>query len=258
MEINMKEFFVSTYIIFKEEIRILIRNPLWIFVGLFEPVVYLLLFMPFLKGVTSAPGFPAESTARFFVPGLIIMTAMFNSSYAGFGVLDLLESGFIERLRVTPVNRLSLALGFVLQSVTVLFIQSLIVCLVSLFFGFTPNLIGMIFLFMLVILMGTCLSSISYTAAFIVKDGGVLASVINFVVLPLFLLSGTMLPLSFAPKSIQIIAMLNPFTYAVNASRFLSDGNIANNEVIISFVIFIILSALTVQWFIKIMKETVA
>ncbi|MGA7723343.1 MAG: ABC transporter permease [Ignavibacteriaceae bacterium] len=254
----MKKFFVSTYIIFKEGIRILIRNPLWIFVGLFEPVVYLLLFMPFLKGVTTAPGFPAESATRFFVPGLIIMTAMFNSSYAGFGVLDLLESGFIERLRVTPVNRLSLALGFVLQSVTVLFIQSLIVCLVSLFFGFTPNFVGMTFLFMLVILMGICLSSISYTAAFIVKDGGVLASVINFVILPLFLLSGTMLPLSFAPKSIQIIALLNPFTYAVNASRFLSDGNIYNSQVLISFVVFIFLCVLTLQWFIKIMKETVA
>jgi ABC-2 type transport system permease protein len=254
----MKEFFFSTYIIFKEEIRILVRNPFWIFVGLFEPVVYLLLFMPFLKGVTSAPGFPAESTAKFFVPGLIIMTAMFNSSYAGFGVLELLESGFIERLRVTPVNRLSLALGFVLESVAVLFIQSLIVCSVSLFFGFTPNLTGMIFLFMLIILMGTCLSSISYTAAFIIKDGGVLASVINFIILPLFLLSGTMLPLSFAPKSLQIIAKLNPFTYAVNASRLLSDGNIANFQVMISFVIFIILSGLTLQWFIKIMKETVA
>lgn len=254
----MKNFILTTFIIFKEEIRILIRNPLWIFVGLFEPVVYLLLFMPFLKGVTAAPGFPAESTARFFVPGLIIMTAMFNSSYAGFGVLDLLESGFIERLRVTPVNRLSLALGFVLQSVAVLFIQSLIVCLVSLFFGFTPNLIGMIFLFMLVILMGTCLSSISYTAAFIVKDGGVLASVINFVILPLFLLSGTMLPLSFAPKWIQTIALLNPFTYAVDASRYLSDGNVANNAVLISFVVFIVLSALTLQWFIRTMKETVA
>jgi ABC-2 type transport system permease protein len=254
----MKEFFLSTYIILKEELRILIRNPFWVFVGLFEPIVYLLLFMPFLKGVTATPGFPAESTARFFVPGLIIMTAMFNSSYAGFGVLDLLESGFIERLRVTPVNRLSLALGFVLQSVTVLIIQSLIVCLFSLFFGFTPNITGMIFLFALVVLMGICLSSISYTAAFIVKDSGILASIVNFVILPLFLLSGTMLPLSFAPKSIQILAMLNPFTYAVNASRFLSDGNIANNQVIISFAVFIVLSTLTLQWFIKIMKETVA
>jgi ABC-2 type transport system permease protein len=254
----MKEFFISTYIIFKEGIRILIRNPMWLFVGLFEPVVYLLLFMPFLKGVTSAPGFPAESATRFFVPGLIIMTAMFNSSYAGFGVLDLLESGFIERLRVTPVNRLSLALGFVLQSVTVLFIQSIIVCLVSLFFGFIPNFTGIIFLFMLVILMGTCLSSISYTAAFIFKDGGVLASVINFVILPLFLLSGTMLPLNFASKSIQIIAMLNPFTYAVNSSRLLSDGDIYNSQVLISFIVFIILCTLTLQWFIKVMKETVA
>jgi len=254
----MKEFFVSTWIIFREEIRILIRNPMWIFVGLFEPVVYLLLFMPFLKGVTAAPGFPTESTTRFFVPGLIIMTAMFNSSYAGFGVLELLDSGFIERLRVTPVNRLSLALGFVLQSVAVLFVQSIIVCVASLFFGFAPNLTGMVFLFALVILIGICLSSISYTTAFIVKDGGVLASIINFIILPLFLLSGTMLPLTFAPKWIQIISMFNPFTYAVNASRFLSDGIITNNTVILSFVIFIALSGLTLQWFIKVMKETVA
>jgi len=254
----MKKFFLDTYIIFKEEIRILIRNPYWIFFGLFEPVVYLLLFMPFLKGITSAPGFPAESTSRFFVPGLIVMTAMFNSSYAGFGILDLLDSGFIERLRVTPVNRLSLALGFVLQSVAVLLIQSIIICLVSLFFGFSPNLIGMIFLLLLVLLMGIFLSSISYSAALLVKDGGMLASVINFFVLPLFLLSGIMLPLSFAPKILQNIAMANPFTYAVNASRLLSDGLFGESTVIISFALFIILCIIGLGWFIKVMKNTVA
>ncbi len=254
----MRKFLIDTYVIFKEEIRIIIRNPFWLFIGLFEPAVYLLLFMPFLKGVTSAPGFPAESTARFFVPGLIVMTAMFNSSYAGFGVLDLLENGFIERIRVTPVNRLSLVLGFVLTSVVVLIVQSIIICLLSMFFGFSPAFIGMVLLLLLVLLMGVSLSSISYAVAFIVKDGGMLASIVNFFVLPLFILSGVMLPLSFAPKIIQSIAMANPFTYAVNASRFLSDGLIGNGDVIISFVMFIILSAITLQWFIKIMKETVA
>lgn len=254
----MKKFFLDIYIIFKEEIRILIRNPYWIFFGLFEPVVYLLLFIPFLKGITSAPGFPPESTSRFFVPGLIVMTAMFNSSYAGFGILDLLDSGFIERLRVTPVNRLSLALGFVLQSVAVLLIQSIIICLVSLFFGFTPNLIGMIFLMLLILLMGIFLSSISYSAALLVKDGGMLASVINFFVLPLFLLSGIMLPLSFAPKILQNIAMVNPFTYAVNASRLLSNGIFDESTVIISFALFIILCIIGLGWFIRVMKDTVA
>ena len=254
----MKKFLIDTYIILKEELRILVRNPFWVFIGLFEPVVYLLLFMPFLKGVTSAPGFPAESTSRFFVPGLIVMTAMFNSSYSGFGVLDLLENGFIERLRVTPVNRLSLVLGFVLQSVIVLLIQSIIICIISLFFGYSPSFTGLILLFLLVLLIAITLSSISYSIAFLVKDGGMLASVINFFVLPLFLLSGIMLPLSFAPKIIQSIAMVNPFTYAVNASRFLSDGLIAQNTVVIAFILFIILSILTLQWFIKVMKETVA
>ncbi len=254
----MKKFVIDTYIIFKEEIRIIIRNPFWLFIGLFEPAVYLLLFMPFLKGVASAPGFPAESTSRFFVPGLIVMTAMFNSSYAGFGVLDLLENGFIERIRVTPVNRLSLALGFVLTSVVVLVVQSVIICLISLFFGYSPAVTGIVFLLLLILLIGISLSSISYATAFIVKDGGMLASIVNFFVLPLFILSGVMLPLSFAPKILQSIAMLNPFTYAVNASRFLSDGIIGNNNVILSFVLFIALSMITLCWFIKVMKETVA
>jgi len=254
----MKNFLFHTYIIFKEEIRILIRNPFWIFYGLFEPVVYILLFMPFLKGVASTPGFPAESTAQFFVPGLIIMTAMFNSSYSGFGVLELLESGFIERLRVTPVNRLALALGFVMQSVAVLIIQSIIICVVSLSFGFSINIIGIIFLLVLVFLVGVTLSSISYSTAFIVRDGGMLASIINFYVLPLFLLSGVMLPMSFAPKIIRTIALFNPFTYAVDASRALSDGIIGSSTVVLSFILFFIISAVTLQWFIKVMKETVA
>jgi len=254
----MKKFLIDTYIILKEELRILIRNPFWVFIGLFEPVVYLLLFMPFLKGVTSAPGFPAESTSRFFVPGLIIMTAMFNSSYSGFGVLDLLDNGFIERLRVTPINRLSLVLGFVLQSVLVLLVQSIIICFISLFFGYSPSLIGLVLLLLLLLLISVTLSSISYSIAFLVKDGGMLASVINFFILPLFLLSGIMLPLSFAPKILQTIALLNPFTYAVNASRLLSDGLITQSTVIVSFVLFILLSAITLQWFIRVMKETVA
>lgn len=254
----MKTFLLQTYLIFKEEIRIIIRNPFWLFFGLFEPVVYLLLFMPFLNGITNSPGFPAESTSHFFIPGLMIMTAMFNSSYAGFGVLDLLESGFIERMRVTPVSRLSLALGFLSQSIAVMLIQSIIIVVIAFGFGFNPNLTGLILLLILLILIGLFLASASYSVAFLVKDGGLLASATNFFILPLFILSGIMLPIDFAPKIIRQLTLANPFTYAVEASRLLSDGHFFNNPVLIAFGSFLVLSSLTLYWFIKIMKETVS
>lgn len=254
----MRTFLIQTYLIFKEEMRIIIRNPYWIFFGLFEPVVYLLLFMPFLNGVANAPGFPAESTSHFFIPGLLIMTTMFNSAYAGFNILDLLDSGFIERMRVTPVSRLSLALGFVSESVAVMLIQNITIVFLSLAYGFTPNAAGIAVILVLLILIGTTLASASFSFAFLLKEGGLLANAINFIVLPLFILSGIMLPLDFAPKIIQRIASFNPFSYAVHATRLLSDGHYLNEPVLLSFAAFIILSTISLRWLIRIMKETVA
>jgi ABC-2 type transport system permease protein len=187
------------------------------------------------------------------------MTAMFNAAYVGFDLLDKLDSGFIERIRVTPISRAALALGFVLENALVLLIQSAILIGVShFFFGLTVSVPGSILLTVLLVLVGIVMSSLSFSLAILIRDGGILANAINFFVLPLFLLSGVMLPISFAPPLIQTISRLNPFSYSVDAARLMLAGQIFNQSVGVAFIIFAILSFAALRWFMHVTRQTVA
>jgi ABC-2 type transport system permease protein len=247
------------YLITMNEIRVTIRNPFWAFSGLFQPIIYLLLFGPLLNGVAGARGFPGGGNAiQFFAPGLLIMNALFGSGFEGFTLRDKLDSGFLERLRVTPISRLSLALGFILQTSVNLVVQSILLLVVALFFGLKIHPLGALVLLVLVVLIAITMASVSYRLGLMIREGGILAGIVNTFVLPAMILSGIMLPISFGPPVIQIAARFDPFYYAVNASRVLIDGNIGDPSVASALAIFAALAALCLGIFIHGMREAVA
>ena len=255
----MKNFIKETLILLKLELLIVLRNPFWIFFGLFQPVVYLLFFSPLLGGIANLPGgFGGSSSIQLFAPGLLIVNAMMNAGYAGFALLDKVTSGFLERLRVAPINRLSLVLGLVLVNAITLVFQSILLVAFSLVFGLKVSLIGLLILLVLLLLIGTAMASASYSLALIMRDGGTLAGSIGFFNQPLMLLSGSILPMNFAPQLLQQIANFNPFYHAVNASRALIDGVLSDWSILVAFIVFAILAACTLSWFIKMMREAVS
>ena len=247
------------YLITMNEIRVTIRNPFWAFSGLFQPIIYLLLFGPLLNGVAGVRGFPSGGSAiQFFAPGLLIMNALFGSSYEGFTLRDKLDSGFLERLRVTPISRLSLALGFILQTSINLVVQSILLLIVALFFGLKFDPLGALVLLVLVVLIAITMASISYRLGLVIREGGIMAGIVNTFILPAMILSGIMLPISFGPPIIQMAAHFDPFYYAVNASRVLIDGNVGDPSVGLALAIFTILAAGCLGIFIRGMREAVA
>lgn len=247
------------YLIAMNEIRVTVRNPFWAFSGFFQPIIYLLFFGPLLNGVAATRGFPGGGNAiQFFAPGLLIMNALFGAGFEGFTLRDKLDSGFLERLRVTPISRLSLALGFLLQSSLNLVIQSVVLIISALFFGLRADLLGAILLIVLVILIGIAMASISYRLGLVIREGGILAGIINTFVLPAMILSGIMLPVSFGPPIIQALARIDPFLYAVDASRALIDGRIGDPAVATAFGLFAALAAIALGIFIRGMREAVA
>jgi ABC-2 type transport system permease protein len=249
----------DTLIIGKNELLIQIRNPLWLFFGLFQPIVYLVLFSPFLSGIAQSPGFPTGNAIQFFAPGLLIMNVLFGAGFAGFGLIDQLRTGFIERIRVTPVSRIAIVFGLVLRTPIVMIVQSIILLVIAaLFFGLKVNFWGVIILMLLLSVIGIALASLSFTIALIVKDEGTLAATTNFFTLPLMLLSGVMLPLTFAPKILQTLAKFDPFAYAVDASRALLNGSLSETSIALAFIIFLFLGNITLSWFIRAMREAVA
>ena len=186
------------------------------------------------------------------------MNALFGSGFEGFTLRDKLDSGFLERLRVTPINRLSLALGFILQGTVVnLVVQSILLLVVALFFGLKFDPLGALVLLVLIVLIEITMASISYRLGLMIREGGILAGIVNTFVLPAMILSGIMLPITFGPPIIQMAARLDPFYYAVNASRVLIEGNLGDPSVAWRWR-FSFLAAACLGIFIRGMREAVA
>ncbi|GLZ81036.1 transport permease protein [Actinorhabdospora filicis] len=216
----------DTWLVYSRQMGLVIRQPTWIFIMLIQPLYYLILFGPLLDNMEKMPGFEAGAMETF-VPGLVIMLAMFGTLFVGFGLIAEIREGVIERFRVTPVSRLSLLLGRSLRDVTTLVFQALILVLLSApIGGLTINWDGLGLMMLIVIGIGLALSAASYGVAIVLKSEDALAPLLNTVTQPVLLLSGIMLPMALAPDWLQTVAKFNPFAYAVNAARALFNGDL--------------------------------
>jgi ABC-2 type transport system permease protein len=248
----------DTKLMFKRSVRHALRDPVWVFLNLFQPLLYLFLFMPLLEGLGGVPGLPEGKTVQVFIPGLLVMLAMFGSAFVGFGLVDEIRTGVIDRFLVTPVNRTAIMLGRVLKDVAILLCQCVIVTVIAIPFGLTLDIGGFMLSLLLYAFIAVSMSSMSYAFALIYKSEDTLSSTLNTIALPVSLLSGIMLPLVLAPLWLRTLAGINPISYAVNASRALFTGNIASADVWIGFVVIIALAALLFFWSVKSLKKMAA
>jgi ABC-2 type transport system permease protein len=236
----------DTYLIFARQIQLLLRNPVWIFVGVFQPVMYLLLFAPLLK-----PALGVSSNAQayeIFVPGLLVLLAIFGGLFQGFGLIAELRAGVIERSRVTPVSRLALLLGRSLRDVVSLIAQAVIITLLALLFDLRVFIGDLLLAYLMLALISLMTSALSYGVALRVKSEDALAPLMNTVAQPVLLLSGILLPLTFAPGWLQGIADWNPFSWAVDGTRALFRGDLGAPDVWQGLLIMAVLAVLAVVW----------
>jgi ABC-2 type transport system permease protein len=239
----------DTWLIFQRQTLLLLRNPVWIAVGVFQPIMYLLLFAPLLKPALAPLGATTdEEVYRIFVPGLLVLLAIFGGLFQGFGLIAELRAGIIERSRVTPVSRLALLLGRSLRDVVSLLAQAVIITLLSLPFGLSVHVGYLLLAYLVLGMIALMTSSVSYGVALKVRSEDALAPLMNTVAQPVLLLSGILLPLTYAPAWLKAVADWNPFSWAVDGARalFASDGG--NDRVWQSLIIVTVLAALSVAW----------
>src|ERR671920_753547 len=163
----------DTSLIFGRQMQLLLRNPVWIFVGVFQPVMYLLLFAPLLK-----PALQVRTNAEayeIFVPGMLVLLAIFGGLFQGFGLIAELRAGVIERSRVTPVSRLALLLGRSLRDVVQLLFQAVLITIVALFFGLSVNVGDLLLAYVLLALIALMLSAVSNAVALKLRSEDALA-----------------------------------------------------------------------------------
>jgi ABC-2 type transport system permease protein len=125
----------ETWILFVHYEKLLVRNPYWLLSALLEPICYLYLFAPLLKNIIGQTGTNVGNEINLFNPGLLVMVSLYGVMFVGFGMIDYLREGIIERLRVTTDSRLALLLGLVARDVCMLLVQTVIIILCALLLG---------------------------------------------------------------------------------------------------------------------------
>src|SRR5882724_2808552 len=208
----------TVYILWLREMKRYVRSRAQIVASLGQPMLYLLALGFGLGPVFQRSG--QGSYLQFVAPGVVGMSILFMSIFSGIGLLWDRQFGFLKETLVAPVPRLHVMMGKALGGATVAVIQGSIVFVVCLIAGFRPVSISALpiaFLFMA--LIAAMFTSLGTAIGSVVVDMQGFQLVMNFLVMPIFFLSGALFPLANLPKAMSIVTSLDPMAYGVDGLR---------------------------------------
>ena len=206
------------YILWLRQIKKYIRSKSRIIGSLGQPILFLVALGYGLGPVFQKAG--GGNYIEFLAPGIIAMSILFTAIFSGIEIIWDKQFGFLKETMVAPVSRLHIMLGRSLGGATVAMIQGLIVFIITVVIGFRPHslvmsLVAVIFMFIIALLftaLGTAIASN-------LEDMQGFQLIMNFLVMPLFFLSGALFPLTNLPKALDVIVHLDPLTYGVDGLR---------------------------------------
>lgn len=215
------KFLYDIWFTYVRHARASLREPVWMFFSMIQPLIWLVLFTQIFEDITLMPGFPADTYLQFFVPGLIVMLAVFNPVYSGFEVLSDIDHGVLEKMLVTPVNRYAIIIGSAIDWAIQLAMQVLIIFGIAYVMGarIATGISGILLTIIIVVLLGLGFFGLSNALVLATKKAEPLVVIGNLMTLPLMFLSNIMVPSQFAPEWIRVAMKLNPVNYAVEAAR---------------------------------------
>jgi ABC-2 type transport system permease protein len=204
-------------------LRALKRQPVFVAITLVQPIIWLLLFGALFKRVIEVPGFTAGggSYLDFLTPGVIMMTALFSSSWAGTTFIEDMNIGVMDRLLTSPVRRGAMIAGTLANQSLTTIVQTLVVFAVAVAAGarFDGGLAGVGVTLAAAVLIAVIFAGFSNAVALLVRQQEALIGVSQFVSLPLPFLSAALMDTKVAPGWVATVARFNPVDWAVVSSR---------------------------------------
>lgn len=231
----------SIYILWLRQIKRYIRSPARIVGSLGQPLLFLVAL-----GLGFGPIFQKAGGGdyiQFLVPGVIAMSILFTSVFTGVEIIWDRQFGFLKETLVAPVSRLTIMAGRTLGGATVAMFQGCVVLALATLFGFRfnplmifPTLLFMLLIALLFTALGTSIGSI-------LEDMQGFQLIMNFLLMPLFFLSGALFPLDGLPSALTVIASIDPLSYGVDGLRAALTGA-AHFGVGLDFAVLAIIAAL--------------
>jgi ABC-2 type transport system permease protein len=235
----------AIYILWLRELKRYTRSRAQIVASLGQPLLYLLVLGFGLGPVFQRAG--NGSYLQFVGPGVIGMTVLFSSIFSGLGILFDRQFGFLKETLVAPVPRLQIMIGRTMGGATVAVIQGLLVTIVCVIAGFRP-----VSFFTVPVAMGFMVLIALVFAALGVAIGSGLQDmqgfqlIMNFLVMPIYFLSGALFPLTGLPKALALVTRLDPLSYGIDGMRSVLLGHSTFNPLTDLLVLAIVGSILLV------------
>ncbi len=217
--INMKKI----YILWLRQIKKYFRSKSRLVGSLAQPLLFLLALGYGFGSVYRQAG--QGNYLNFLAPGIIGMSIIFTATLSGMEVIWDRQFGFLKETLVAPMSRFNIMIGRTLGGATVATMQGLVVMLISLIFGFRPlNLFLIIPAIGVMFLVALLFTSLGTMVASILEDMQGFQLIMNFLVMPLFFLSGALFPLDGLPPALAIATRIDPLSYGIDALRQLLVG----------------------------------
>jgi len=190
-------------------------------VGSIAMPLFFLAFLGFgLNSVVQLPGM-GGNYIQFLIPGMVAMSVLFTSVFSGVQIIWDKQFGFLKETLVAPISRLEIMVGQTVGGATTAFIQGFIILVISLLVGLQISSIsGFLIAFGFMALIGVAFTAFGIAIASKMEDMTGFQLIMNFVVFPIFGLSGALFPISSLPSWIAPITLLDPLTYGVEGIRY--------------------------------------
>jgi len=243
----------DTWYLFSKYMTITMRMPLWSLFTLIQPLLWLLIFAQLFGNFVQTDN---GNYMDYMVPGILIMTVLFGSSWSGVSLLREISAGTVDKMLVAPVSRVAIVLSRVMHSAIQVIAQTIIILIVAWIMGstITMNPLYLVLGLSVVFLLGIGFASLSNGFAITLQREEPLVMIGNLMTLPLMFISSAFVPTEFMPRWIQYIATVNPISYAVEGVRAIMTTPMDMTLFARDFAIILAFAIVTLAWAVSAFK----
>jgi ABC-2 type transport system permease protein len=211
------KFLYGTYIIWLRDMKRLLKDKHQFFGSFARPILWLLIL-----GMGLRPVFAADSGVdyiHYIFPGIVVMSLIFSGMWAGISVIWDREFGFLKEILVAPIPRTSIVAGKVMGGATQALLQGVITLFFAPVIGLRFAFVDILLMIAIMLIISVALASLGIVIASRMYSYEGFGTVSNFVIMPLFFLSGAVYPVETLPGWLKVMVSLNPVTYGVDLMR---------------------------------------
>lgn len=243
----------DTWHLFNKYMTITMRMPLWSLFTLIQPLLWLIIFAQLFGSFVQTNN---GNYMDYMVPGILIMTVLFGSSWSGVSLLREISAGTVDKMLVAPVSRVAIVLSRVMHSAVQVIAQTIIILIVAWSMGstITMNPLYLLMGLVVVFLLGVAFAAISNGFAITLQREEPLVMIGNLMTLPLMFFSSAFVPKEFMPTWIEYISVINPISYAVEAVRAIMTTPTDYMLYARDFGIILVFAAITLAWAVSAFK----